>query len=192
MELVMRRYAIVKKVEFKVPYGGWASAVSTRKSTGYIYVDATSREVGFMLGSGTAPTADMVLYAMMADKDIHRMAKEYVYETIRENPFCISRKIGQSDCEDYFLEIYKHFGDVNVRVCRKHLLHISSCYKINENIKPMWIGDFVELFSKVIEPEKPFLRKQVKAKLRSGFKFNYLYEPPRTEDITTGRTNIFE
>lgn len=190
MEFIMRRYAIVKKVKFTAPYGGWQCAEPTKFSTGFIYVDIASREVGFMLGSGTAPTADMVLYAMMADRDICHLAKEYSAHGKRKYPFEITCKIGMSDCEDWFINLYEHFGDSNIRIDKKHLIHVSGCGKINQNINPIYIGDFVEVFQAMMDPS-PFNRKIIKAKLRKGFNFKYVYEPPHG-DITTRCSNIFE
>ena len=190
MELVMRNAVIVKKVEFKVPYGGWQSSEPSKKSNGFIYIDTISREVGFMLGSGTAPTTDMVMYAMMADQDVCRLAKEYSNGK-RKYPFEIICHERISGAEDWYIKLYSHFGDANICIGKKHLLHISGCGKVNENIKPMYIGDFVELFVTLMNPSIPFNRKIIRDKLQSGFGFKYIYEAPHG-DITTRCSNIFE
>ena len=63
--------------------------------------------------------------------------------------------------------------------------------KVNENIKPMYIGDFVELFVTLMNPSIPFNRKIIRDKLQSGFDLKYIYEAPHG-DITTRCSNIFE
>lgn len=185
----MRRHAMVKKVEFKVPYGGWANGEPTAVSTGFIYVDPTSKQVGFKLGRGTAPTVEMVIYAMMTDRDICRMAKEYSTHGKRKYPFEITCKTGMSGCEDWFINLYDHFGDSNIRIDKKHLIHVSGCGKINQDINPIYIGDFIEAFQTMMDPS-PFNRKIIKAILRKGFGFKYVFEHPHG-DITTRCSNIF-
>lgn len=186
----MRKHAIVKKIKFTVPYGGWVGE-PTDVSTGFIYVDPTSKQVGFKLGCGTAPTVEMVIYAMMADRDICHLAKEYSMNGKRKYPFEITCRTGMSGCEDWYINLYDHFGDANIRIGKKHLIHISGCGKINQDIKPMYIGDFVEVFSVMLDHTIPFNRKIVRSNLRTGFKFKYVYESPHGE-ITNAVSNIFE
>ena len=191
MEHVMRKTTLVKKVIFKVPYGGWVSAEPTKKSIGYFVIDIPNKTVGYTHYSGTTPTAEMLLYSLMADKDVYRLAKEYCNNGARKNPFEIKCRTGMSGCEDYSICWYKHFGDVNVKAGCRHLLHISGCGKVNEDIRPMWIGDLVEVFKALMEPSVPFNRKVIRDRLKTGFNFKYIYEAEHGE-ITTVCSNIFE
>ena len=192
VEDVMRNAVIVKKIEFSAEYAGWPACEPTKKSYGYIYIDTWNKKIGYYHKQGTAPTADLILFGLMVDRDVYRLAKRYT-KSERKCKYEIVEKVGQSGCADYFINIYNKFGYADIIRERKHLLHISCAGKINQDVRPMYIGDFVELFKKLVDPDElPFIRKEAKARLRKTYGLKYIYEKPPHGELTSEVSNIFD
>lgn len=110
-------------------------------------VDAYEKTLSVWHLKGAKPEVDNLFYALLADRDVRRLIKQY-QDTGRKYPYKVWRKWGQSYCMDYFITIGKGIGDFLITDTKK-LLHVSMEGKLNQGFgdteSSMYIGDFVEL-----------------------------------------------
>lgn len=114
-------------------------------SYAWIVVDKCEQTVELRLAGGKAPTWEQSVVAMLLDKDVTRLVKQYCTSTRRKNVFGFSTHTGMSGCRDIAINILSYFGGAYHIIKKVNLLHISCADKLNNGIPKMWIGDFVEL-----------------------------------------------
>lgn len=115
-------------------------------SYGWIEIDADNRKIGYIHKDGKAPYLCNVLAALIADKDVRRLAKAYIASG-RSEEYTIDIREGRSGCRDFYLTTYMHgrFGELRYPLSRKKLIHESMNGKVNEGDVNMYVGDLVEL-----------------------------------------------
>lgn len=109
-----------------------------------VTIDTWERNISVDLLMGTAPVAENLFLALLADRDVRRLIKEYQSKG-RVKKYKIWEKEGVSGCEDIFITIANQKEGFAVTNTKK-LCHISMNGRLNEGLREkMYIGDFVEL-----------------------------------------------
>ena len=109
-----------------------------------VTIDTWERNISVDLLMGTAPIAENLFLALLADRDVRRLIKEYQSKG-RVKKYRIWEKEGVSGCEDIFITIANQKEGFAVTNTKK-LCHISMNGRLNEGLREkMYIGDFVEL-----------------------------------------------
>lgn len=111
-------------------------------------VDAYEKTISVWHLKGAKPEVDTLFYALLADRDVRRLIKQY-QNTGRKYPYKIWNRYCQSCCEDWFITIGESIGDFLLTDTKK-LLHVSMEGKLNAGFgdnkeSSMYIGDFAEL-----------------------------------------------
>lgn len=110
--------------------------------TGWVVIE--NDDIYYKHHKGKAPFARDLILLFLSDKDIRKMIRKYQNKG-RKEKYRLYRRTGMSGCEDYYIIFAEYFGHSWHEMRRKHLIHISCCNKINEQMRPMYIGDFAEL-----------------------------------------------
>lgn len=157
---------------------------------GYGWLVIEEENVGYKHCNGKMPYAYDVLCLMLADKDVRRLIRDYAHSN-RKKVYYIDCKEGMSECMDFYIVFPEFFGGEWHVVKRKKLMHVSCSYKINEEIPPMYIGDFVELIAYIKKRYGGFEQMDRKIMRRlSGAK--YIWEPRKAAAIYNDWvTNLF-
>lgn len=109
-----------------------------------VTIDTWERNISVDLLMGTAPVAENLFLALLADRDVRRLIKEYQSKG-RVKKYKIWEKEGVSGCEDIFITIANQKEGFAVTNTKK-LCHISMNGRLNEGLREkIYIGDFVEL-----------------------------------------------
>ena len=109
-----------------------------------VTIDTWERNISVDLLMGTAPVAGNLFLALLADRDVRRLIKEYQSKG-RVKKYKIWEKEGVSGCEDIFITIANQKEGFAVTNTKK-LCHISMNGRLNEGLREkIYIGDFVEL-----------------------------------------------
>lgn len=136
------RRGIIRK-EMRI-YGPttWTDSI---QSTVGVEIDTEERAIKIDFLMGAIPMAENLFLALLADRDVRRLIKEY-----QEIGRCQGQKYrvwsttGRSGREDIFLTTGRSIGGfAKTRTIK--LCHISQFGKLNEGFGSMDIGDFVEL-----------------------------------------------
>lgn len=136
------RRGIIRK-EMRI-YGPttWTDSI---QSTVGVEIDTEERLIKLDFLMGAIPMAENLFLALLADRDVRRLIKEY-----QEIGRCQGQKYrvwsttGVSGREDIFLTTGRTVGGFAITRTIK-LCHISQFGKLNEGFGSMDIGDFVEL-----------------------------------------------
>lgn len=109
-----------------------------------VEIDYCSNELRVHHLQGKVPMATAVFRALLSDKDVRFLIREYQQQGERYEVFRIWSTCGVSGRKDIFKSIGKRVGGFavtdTVRLC-----HISQCGKLNEGLPRLRVGDFVEL-----------------------------------------------
>lgn len=110
-------------------------------------VDSYENTISVWHLKGAKPLVKNLFYALLADRDVRRLIKQY-QDTGRKYPYKIWNRCSLFCWEDWFISIGKSIGDFLVTDTKK-LIHVSMDGKLNSGFgdrdSSMYIGDFVEL-----------------------------------------------
>lgn len=139
------REEIVKVVQYdvdKIWEGGYG------KGKGILKLNTCENTLSFEIVKGGHPYFVDLFAFILSDKDVRKMILKY-QTTKRILNYQIRRTIGMSGRKDYYINL---FNDDLIQIDGKHLIHISCMEKVSK-IKPIYIGDFVELVYHMINHE---------------------------------------
>lgn len=124
----------------------WGTCNATYAIVG-LEIDTWEKTIEVRFLKGSMPYAENLFWALLADRDVRRLIKEY-QESERTALYKIWSTSGMSGREDIFMTFgYKVGGFATTRTIR--LCHISGFGRLNEGFgnkeSKMYIGDFVEL-----------------------------------------------
>lgn len=151
-----------------------------------VTIDTWERNISVDLLMGTAPIAENLFLALLADRDVRRLIKEYQSKG-RVKKYRIWEKEGVSGCEDIFITIANQKEGFAVTNTKK-LCHISMNGRLNEGFREqMYIGDFVELVVFLGLTEN--MRVQDLRKMAGGVKYII---PKFVEEVQDFYTDVSE
>ena len=151
-----------------------------------VTIDTWERNISVDLLMGTAPVAENLFLALLADRDVRRLIKEYQSKG-RVKKYKIWEKEGVSGCEDIFITIANQKEGFAVTNTKK-LCHISMNGRLNEGLREkMYIGDFVELVVFLGLTEN--MRVQDLRKMAGGVKYII---PKFVEEVQDFYTDVSE
>lgn len=152
-----------------------------------VTIDTWERNISVDLLMGTAPVAENLFLALLADRDVRRLIKEYQSKG-RVKKYKIWEKEGVSGCEDIFITIANQKEGFAVTNTKK-LCHISMNGRLNEGLREkMYIGDFVELVVFLGLTEN--MRVQDLRKMAGGVKYIIPKFAEELQDFTTEVSKI--
>ena len=112
-----------------------------------VTIDTWERNIRVDVLMGTAPIAENLFWALLADSDIRRLISKYQLKG-RTKKYKIWEITGTSGCEDIFITTGRAIGSFAM-TRTKNLCHISQFGRLNEGFgdkkSKMYIGDFVEM-----------------------------------------------
>ena len=139
---------------------------------------------------GTMPIAENLFLALLADRDVRRLIKEYQSKG-RTKKFRIWAKEGSSGCKDIFITTGRKKGGFAVTNTQR-LCHISQFGRLNEGFgnkeSEMYIGDFVEMA--VLMGLTENMRVQDLRKMAGGVKYIIPKFAEELQDFTTEASKI--
>lgn len=134
-----------------------------------VEIDTWKNTIAVHFLKGSMPLAKELFWALLADRDVRRLIKEYQKKP-RVKQYKIWNSIGMSNREDIFMTFGTKKGGFALTKTIK-LVHISGYDRLNEGFgnenSEMYIGDFVELVSfmgLVDTMDVKTLRKRAKVK----------------------------
>lgn len=155
-----------------------------------VTIDTFKSTIGVKFLMGTMPIAESLFLALLADRDVRRLIKEYQSKG-RKEKYKIWTKEGVSGCEDVFITIGKVEGGFAVTNTQR-LCHISQFGRLNEGFgnkeSEMYIGDFVEMAILMGLTEN--MRVQDLRKMAGGVKYIIPKFAEEVQDFTTDVSKI--
>lgn len=131
--------AITYTFEYTSNDGCWCSR--NRPSRAIIIVEGTN--LSMIKVKGVDPTfyqaSAMLIEALSRSASIHKYNR-----CDRIWPFKINKRIGYSDCEDWFLDLYRREGSKFVKRNNASNLHISMADKVSD-VCDIYVGDILEM-----------------------------------------------
>lgn len=140
------RWGLIRKeIRIKSP-ATWGTSNEEYSIVG-LEVNTWDNTIGVVHLKGTMPLAKELFWALLADRDVRRLIREY-QKTERKETYKMWDKTGISGCQDIFMTFGEQVGNFAVTRTIK-LCHISCYERLNEGFgnrnNEMYIGDFVEL-----------------------------------------------
>ena len=147
MELGVPRYGVIRKEVRLYSPSYWC------KDVDYSFVgfeiDTSKKTIKITPLMGSLPLANSLFLALLADRDVRRLIKEYQNDKERQEFYKLWSTSGSSGREDVFITKVSAPFDGNFAVTKTtKLCHISGFGRLNEGFGTkgkMYIGDFVEL-----------------------------------------------
>jgi hypothetical protein len=118
----------------------------SEKST--VQVEWTDSEVKIQTLAGERIQSEMVISLLHLCGILGTILTTYYG---RKHQHCITYKTGYSGCKDWYVLWDKETSEDSYSretwstIKRKHLVHISMCDKLNEDLGPIWMGDLKDL-----------------------------------------------
>lgn len=140
------RWGLIRKeIRIKSP-ATWGTSNEEYSIVG-LEVNTWDNTIGVVHLKGTMPLAKELFWALLADRDVRRLIREYQKKE-RQEKYKMWDKTGISGCQDIFMTFGEQVGNFAVTRTIK-LCHISCFERLNEGFGDendrMYIGDFVEL-----------------------------------------------
>lgn len=140
------RWGLIRKeIRIKSP-ATWGTSNEEYSIVG-LEVNTWDNTIGVVHLKGTMPLAKELFWALLADRDVRRLIREYQKKE-RQEKYKMWDKTGISGCQDIFMTFGDQVGNFAVTRTIK-LCHISCFERLNEGFGDendrMYIGDFVEL-----------------------------------------------
>lgn len=140
------RWGLIRKeIRIKSP-ATWGTSNEEYSIVG-LEVNTWDNTIGVVHLKGTMPLAKELFWALLADRDVRRLIREYQKKE-RQEKYKMWDKTGISGCQDIFMTFVEQVGNFAVTRTIK-LCHISCFERLNEGFGDendrMYIGDFVEL-----------------------------------------------
>ena len=140
------RWGLIRKeIRIKSP-ATWGTSNAEYSIVG-LEVNTWDNTIGVVHLKGTMPLAKELFWALLADRDVRRLIREYQKKE-RQEKYKMWDKTGISGCQDIFMTFGEQVGNFAVTRTIK-LCHISCFERLNEGFGDendrMYIGDFVEL-----------------------------------------------
>ena len=140
------RWGLIRKeIRIKSP-ATWGTSNEEYSIVG-LEVNTWDNTIGVVHLKGTMPLAKELFWALLADRDVRRLIREYQKKE-RQEKYKMCDKTGISGCQDIFMTFGEQVGNFAVTRTIK-LCHISCFERLNEGFGDendrMYIGDFVEL-----------------------------------------------
>lgn len=124
----------------------WSTSDATYAIVG-LEIDTWEKTIEVQFLKGSMPYANNLFLALLADRDVRRLIKEY-QDTKRTTRYKMWSSVGMSGREDIFMTFGYELSGFAVTKTKK-LCHISGFGRLNEGFgdakSQMYIGDFVEL-----------------------------------------------
>lgn len=139
------RWGLIRKeIRIKSP-ATWGTSNEEYSIVG-LEVNTWDNTIGVVHLKGTMPLAKELFWALLADRDVRRLIREYQKKE-RQEKYKMWDKTGISGCQDIFMTFGEQVGNFAVTRTIK-LCHISCFERLNEGFGDendrMYIGDFVE------------------------------------------------
>ncbi len=140
------RWGLIRKeIRIKSP-ATWGTSNAEYSVVG-LEVNTWDNTIGVVHLKGAMPLAKELFWALLADRDVRRLIREYQKKE-RQEMYKMWDKTGISGCQDIFMTFGEQVGNFAVTRTIK-LCHISCYDRLNEGFgnrnNEMYIGDFVEL-----------------------------------------------
>jgi len=183
----------IKKIKFE-----------TKDGTGCGHLVFSGDMVGYHHISGSMPQARMVVIALLCDRCGYKAAQKYIKDNGRgKRLFTLSRRDGMSGSVDYWIQLFESYMNFDVPGVCKHLLHVSMYGTLNEGLRPLYVGDLVEVASNFLlrwgdRDRRAFKRegsglkiKKLKRELLNKYGMKYIPENNDDAPASNRATNIF-
>lgn len=182
-----RRYGLIRKEMRIYSPSDWGDG---QYSIVGVTIDTSESTIGVKFLMGTMPIAENLFLALLADRDVRRLIKEYQSKG-RVTKYRIWSKEGVSGCKDIFITIGRAKGGFAVTNTNR-LCHISQFGRLNEGFgnkeSEMYIGDFVEMVVFMGLTEN--MRVQDLRKMAGGVKYIIPKFSEELQNFTTDASKI--